>query len=277
MNGTIVFYHDNCLDGFSGAWSAWKKLGSRAEYRGLSHGLLRVPSGIKGKDVFFVDYCPSEYLMGRILRSAAQVTVIDHHITHREVCKQAPLCLFALKKSGCVLAWEFFHPRREIPKLLKTIQDHDLFTLRRTDTLAIVTALALVERDFSVWDRLVRSFDTRAYRVSLSTLGSFLLQYKDVFVGRLIETAQPVTFDGHRAYAVNTHVFYSEAAARMYQTMNVHLGIAWHYANGRIKVSLRSDGRVNCAELATRYGGGGHVGAAGFWLDFEPAFPWKKI
>lgn len=273
---TIVFYHDKCIDGFTGAWAAWKKFGSRAEYRGLSHDLSRALSGIKGKNVFFIDYCPSEHLMSRIVRSAAQVVVIDHHITHREVCKLADTCLFALEKSGCVLAWEFFHPRRKTPELLNTIQDHDLFTLRRADTLAIIAALALVERDFQSWSRLIRSFDSREYRTMLSTLGSFLLHYKDVYVERLLEICEPVIFHGHRAYAVNTHVFYSEAAVRIYQHMRVHLGIAWHYVNGRIKVSLRSDGRVNCAELAARYGGGGHVGAAGFFIDFKTAFPWRE-
>lgn len=39
-------------------------------------------------------------------------------------------------------------------------------------------------------------------------------------------------------------------------------------ADGRVRVSLRSTGRVNVAELASRFGGGGHFGAAG--CDFAP-------
>lgn len=41
-----------------------------------------------------------------------------------------------------------------------------------------------------------------------------------------------------------------------------------HKADGRVRVSLRSTGRVNVAELAGRFGGGGHFGAAG--CDFPP-------
>ena len=38
-------------------------------------------------------------------------------------------------------------------------------------------------------------------------------------------------------------------------------------ANGRVKVSLRSRGAVDVAALAQRFGGGGHVKAAGASLD----------
>jgi len=41
-----------------------------------------------------------------------------------------------------------------------------------------------------------------------------------------------------------------------------------HKADGRVRVSLRSTGRVNVADLASRFGGGGHFGAAG--CDFPP-------
>ncbi|MBU1741868.1 MAG: bifunctional oligoribonuclease/PAP phosphatase NrnA, partial [Proteobacteria bacterium] len=38
-----------------------------------------------------------------------------------------------------------------------------------------------------------------------------------------------------------------------------------------VKVSLRSNGRVNVAALAEKYGGGGHHNAAGLSLDLDPA------
>lgn len=41
-----------------------------------------------------------------------------------------------------------------------------------------------------------------------------------------------------------------------------------HKADGRVRVSLRSTGSINVAELAGRFGGGGHFGAAG--CDFPP-------
>jgi hypothetical protein len=33
----IVFYHENCIDGFASAYVAWKKFKNKAEYIPLSH------------------------------------------------------------------------------------------------------------------------------------------------------------------------------------------------------------------------------------------------
>ncbi|MEK7122471.1 MAG: hypothetical protein AAB855_01295 [Patescibacteria group bacterium] len=271
----VIFYHDKCSDGFFGAWAAWKKFGASVEYRGLSHEIHKLPSDVSGKDITFIDYCLPGDLFSRLKKKARHVTVIDHHITHRDVGAQADENTFALNKSGCVLAWEYFHPRKKVPALLRVIQDYDLFTLKLKKTREVITALELHERTFKGADALVRDFEKPAFRKSLELLGHFLLEYKEVFVGRLLEIATPVIFHGHKAYAVNTHTFYSETGARLYQEKDVHLGIAWYYKNGRIKISLRSDGKVNCAQLAAQYGGGGHVGAAGFWIDFDGTFPWK--
>lgn len=272
----VIFYHESCLDGFAGAWAAWKKFGNRADYRALSHEITKAPTGIAGRDVYFIDYCLPEKSFARVLKTARHVTVIDHHITHRDVAACAEQCIFNVNKSGCVLAWNYFHPKKKVPSLLLTIQDNDLFTLKRKKTLEIVTALALAEHDFDSFDTLVHTFEKATVRRCLETLGSFLLQYKDVFVSRLLEIAEPVVFHGYRAYAVNTDIFYSEAGNRVYRTLHVPLGIAWHYKDGRMKVSLRSNGSIDCGALAARYGGGGHVGAAGFWIDFDGSFPWKK-
>ena len=44
----------------------------------------------------------------------------------------------------------------------------------------------------------------------------------------------------------------------------VHLAILFrHVSGGRIKVSFRSVGKVDVAELARRFGGGGHTKASG--------------
>jgi uncharacterized protein len=43
------------------------------------------------------------------------------------------------------------------------------------------------------------------------------------------------------------------------------VGLIWQLdADGDAKVSLRSRGNINVAEIAANYGGGGHPNAAGF-------------
>ena len=50
-----------------------------------------------------------------------------------------------------------------------------------------------------------------------------------------------------------------EAAVFLYET-----------GDGLMKVSTRSNGLVNVAEIAVKFGGGGHVRAAGFSMQGDP-------
>ena len=47
----------------------------------------------------------------------------------------------------------------------------------------------------------------------------------------------------------------------------VELGIYLHERDGMAKISLRSDGKIDCASLCSHFGGGGHEGAAGATID----------
>ena len=48
----VVLYHNNCTDGFSSAWVAWKKFGNKAEYIGI--GLDDSPlRGLINKEIYF--------------------------------------------------------------------------------------------------------------------------------------------------------------------------------------------------------------------------------
>ncbi len=49
----------------------------------------------------------------------------------------------------------------------------------------------------------------------------------------------------------------------------VELGIYLHERDGAIKLSLRSDGKISCAEICALFGGGGHDGAAGCTMDCD--------
>lgn len=204
-----------------------------------------------------------------------RIVVIDHHYTNKSICETAHECFFSLKKSGCVLAWEYFYGTKKTPLFLRTIQDYDLFTLKMPHTLEIIAALSLAPRDFAQWSKIVKGFEAPSTRTRIAALGKIVTAATETAIDHLIEIAEKVTFHGHRAYAVNTHLLYSEVGTRIYQTLGVHLGIAWHYKHGRIKVSLRSDGSVDVGCLAMHYGGGGHAAAAGFWMDFDGNFPWQ--
>jgi len=57
----------------------------------------------------------------------------------------------------------------------------------------------------------------------------------------------------------------------------VVLGIYLHERDGLIKLSLRSDGSIDCAAVCALFGGGGHEGAAGCTMDCDIAEAEERI
>ena len=51
--GIIVLYHNDCTDGFSAAWAAWKKLGNKADYVGIDPHCP--DKRLKDKEIYMVD------------------------------------------------------------------------------------------------------------------------------------------------------------------------------------------------------------------------------
>jgi len=82
----------------------------------------------------------------------------------------------------------------------------------------------------------------------------------------LVSRAKETAFEGYKALIIETPVFHSEVGNALAQKLPP-IGIVWVQKNGKISVSLRSDGTVDVSKLAEKYGGGGHKSASGFVLD----------
>ncbi|MDO8571068.1 MAG: DHHA1 domain-containing protein [bacterium] len=271
-----VLYHANCYDGFGGAWAAWKALKKDAEYFPVEH---HVPPPVEahGRDVYLIDFCYSQKEMDTLLKKNTKLVVLDHHVSQQAVVTSMPEYTYALDHSGCVLAWNYFHAAKPVPKLLLSIEDNDLFTFKRPHTKEFFVLLQTYQFDFTVWDRLVKDFENTSKREIYRKRGGTLLSYKDKIVEQIASEAEKVVFEGHKAYAANTPIYYSEAANRFFSpTYGCHVGISWYYRDGTLHVSLRSDGSVDVSKLAQKYGGGGHKAASGFVFPFKGVFPWKR-
>jgi len=120
-----VIYHADCTDGFGAAYSAWKLLGNRAEYYACKHGTK--PPDIKGKNVVILDFSFDNKTTKRMIKSANELLVIDHHKSAMVELHDITNTHFDMNKSGAMLAWDFFHPGKEAPKFIQYIQDRDLW------------------------------------------------------------------------------------------------------------------------------------------------------
>src|SRR3989344_3505712 len=79
----VVFYHNDCTDGFSSAWVAWKKLGSKADYVGINPGTGPMDE-LKNKEIYMLDLVyPAQYLK-KLIEDNKKFIAIDHHISNKK-------------------------------------------------------------------------------------------------------------------------------------------------------------------------------------------------
>lgn len=272
----VVLYHNDCFDGFAGAWAAWKKFGSRAKYIGLEHQQVP-PKGLRGKELYFIDFTYSHEVMRSIISAARKTTVFDHHKSHEASTRSADEYRYSDTKSGCMLSWNYFHAKIKSPRFLRHIQDHDLYTHRLPHTREYIAYLATQEFRFSTYSSLAVAFESTIKRKKILELGTVLRKSQQHLIKETLCNAAPVIFQGIRTLAINSPILYSELANALYSTLAAPFGISWYFEKENIHVSLRSNGIIDVSKIAVKYGGGGHRGAAGFIVPINNGFPWKFL
>ena len=224
---------------------------------------------------------------------AALLTNLDGHerFNHTDL----PLAvIFDLDKSGTRLAWEHFFPTIPLPLPLCHIEDSDLWRFALPGTRVFGRALRLLPFDLAIWDQLMDEANTPTsprYQAMLAD-GCAIEHFFQREIARLsdcrlvspatlrgdpidalqsIRHGQPIisgknsTWHATAGLAINADTLFASELGNSLAERSGTFGLIWQLAaDGEVKVSLRAAGKVNVAEIATRYGGGGHPNAAGF-------------
>lgn len=202
--------------------------------------------------------------------------------------------IFDLNKSGVRLAWEHFFPDTPLPLPLAHIEDGDLWRFALPGSRAFGRALRLLPFDFAVWDELLGSAaspEAPRYR-ALLVEGQAIEQFFQREVARLADSrlvmparlrgapldplqavrhglpllsAENQSWQAVGGLAINADSLFASELGNTLAERSGTFGLTWQLsADGEVKASLRAAGKVNVAEIAGRYGGGGHPNAAGF-------------
>ena len=269
----LCIYHGNCLDGFAAAWVVRNALGENVEfYKGIHQ---QPPPDVDGLDVFLVDFSYKKEILENMLETAASITILDHHISAEEelseLLKSGQINgLFDMNKSGAMLAWQWFNPGQQVPELITHIQDRDLWLFKLDGSTEINAALSSYPFDFKVWDALMVS-----NRDELETLrrdGEAIERRLQKDVKHLIASGvRRMTIGGYDVPVLNASLAYVSDAGNIMSAGEPFAACYWDHPDGR-SFSLRSrndDGEmgINVAEVAKKYGGGGHKNAAGFTVQ----------
>tara|TARA_R110001592_G_scaffold361584_2_gene672604 strand:+ start:14727 stop:15683 length:957 start_codon:yes stop_codon:yes gene_type:complete len=262
-----VIYHSNCNDGFGACYSAWKLLGNRCEYIACSHG--EPPPDVTGKRVAILDFSFDNKTTKQMIEKAESLIIIDHHKSAMVELHDISNAIFDMKKSGAILAWEFFHPGKESPKFIQYIQDRDLWTWELAYSKEFSAAFDMVPWEFEEYEKFEDDsvFDNAIKR------GSYILAYSKTVIKKVCEKAQPRKLNGKDVLAVNSSHWMSEIGARL--APDCDCAMIWYYDHETLGYvcSLRAfHETTDVSEISKKFGGGGHKKAAGFRLpaDIHP-------
>ncbi len=261
---TLCIYHAECTDGAAAAAVVCLK------YPGTilaptKHGELP-PENVKGGRVFIVDFSFSAQVLEKISREAAEFHWYDHHKTAVPIQKEIGKGIVDLKESGATLTWKQLFPKKKLPRILQYVRDKDLWLWKLPESRDFSAAMdesdGLFDPKGRLWKKFLKGLPAREWK-SMIAQGS---RSRHVWRRRIEKAAArgfAVDIEGVRVWAVNWSEDASDLGEYIYKVMKYPVALIFSYKKKEWTYSLRS-ATVDVADMAARFGGGGHAGAAGF-------------
>jgi oligoribonuclease NrnB/cAMP/cGMP phosphodiesterase (DHH superfamily) len=266
---TLCIYH-NDADGCASAAVVRHAIGEDAIMHEISYGEPTPWKKIaKVKQVIIVDFSLPLQDMRRIA-SERMLTWIDHHKSAMEEVNDEArewAGLRDLSEAACVLTWKYFFPHKPVPRALILIGDRDIWRQEEPDAGAFNEGLQQEQtqpNNDQLWKPLLS--DSLSAVDSLISKGQPLLDSRLLAMRRFVSRyGFPVIFEGMRTLAVNRRG--DADLGQHIRDLGYDIGYCYLEGSqgGKIVtfVTLFSN-NVDVSEIAKKYGGGGHEGAAGF-------------
>jgi oligoribonuclease NrnB/cAMP/cGMP phosphodiesterase (DHH superfamily) len=268
----ILYHGPHCADGFAARVAAQMHFGDDATYRPCDYKeegkpLEEIPDEAS---VYVLDFSFKKEPTRQHIDRFKFFKVLDHHSGVREELKEFsddPRIYIDESRSGATIAWDFFHPGKEVPEILKVVSDRDRWVFELPYTKAVSAALAIEEKTFENWKRLIEDPDTVE---RMTTEGNAILKQQNHIVAMAVQYAHPMEIAGHQILASCASSFQSEignAICLANPTIPFSACYTTKQKDGKwiMQVALRSiEGGADVSAIARMYGGNGHLRASGF-------------
>lgn len=217
-------------------------------------------------DVFFALDCGDKKRLGEAAAyfdTAKHTICIDHHISNVGFAEEN--YIKGELSSTCEFLCEFMEPEKisvEAAKCLYTGIAHDtgVFQYSNTTSKTLSTVGMLIDKGFDFTKIIDETFYQKTYKQKQIT-GRALLESIMVLGGKVIFSA--VHEKDMEFYGV-TPGDLDGIVSQLRTTEGVEVAIFLYEVEPQVyKVSMRSNQYVNVSEIASFFGGGGHIRAAG--------------
>ncbi|WP_269581988.1 DHHA1 domain-containing protein [Roseibium sp. Sym1] len=312
---TICLYHGNCADGFTAAWIVRNALGECVEFIPATHG--SEPPDVTGAEVIIVDFSYKRQVLLEMAKEAESVLVLDHHKTaqedltagegiidisgwsrpwgisrHRLNAAQDQLegamhaniyVEFDMERSGAQMVWDFFNLDQPRKRFVDFVGDRDLWHFKMPCSRQVAATVFSYPYTFDAWDHLDTLISSDIYLAGVVAQGDAILRKHDKDVAELLEaTTRTMVIGGVEVPVANLPYTMSSDAANLLAEKAPFGACYFDNKEGKRVFSLRSsENGADVAEIAARYGGGGHKNAAGFrapagWCGDGSRDIWKE-
>jgi uncharacterized protein len=284
----ILIYHHNDNDGYLSAAIADLSLKDRryaeVQFRVGNYDGVEDEEAVKWADtVYILDY---RLPIGMMDGYFDKIIWIDHHKTAMEELSKIEssrgkpfMGIREVGKAGCLLCWEYFFGNTgQIPEVLKFVNDRDVWNWEYgEDTAVFHEATRMFMKDYKRWQDLLQDDTyTKGYLAKARPMLDYIRHVIDEYNSSYSWEGM---FEGHRVVFLNgTGTLSGELHKRLREDHpDTLFAVVFMVREDKITVGMyRRDG-VNypsLGKIATRWGGGGHDGAAGFFTDHEE---WIKV
>lgn len=224
-------------------------------------------------DLFFSLDCGDGGRLGDAIRyfdTAKKTVCIDHHISNKSFADLNDIQPEASSTSE--LVFELLDEKKitkEIAECLYVgiIHDTGVFQYSCTSSKTMNIAGKLMDKGIDYPDIVDKTFFEKTFEQN-RILGTALLKANRYFDDRCIAciiTAQ----DMADCHALPKHL--EGIVAQLRSTKGVDVAVLiYENADGTFKVSMRTNGAVDVAQICVKHGGGGHVRAAGATMTGDP-------
>jgi len=273
----MICFHHNDSDGRAAGAIVHKFFKGIGRYVEIDYkDNIPVPEIKPDEKIIIVDFSFKPEIMEKVLKITEDITWIDHHETAFKYRYSKEIRgLRSNDAAACELAWKYFY-KTEAPRAVKLIGDRDTWALRYGhETMAFNAGLLLHQHKPGalIWQMLLS--DSKASKKTVEKIkieGEVCLEFRrNILLDYANRYGFETGFEGCRCFAMGIHMFGSETFAHRFEKYDICL--SFEFVGDKWVVGLYS-AKVNVAEIAEKYGGGGHTGAAGFECN---ELPFRKI
>lgn len=227
----------------------------------------------KTYDLFIAQDCGDLKRLGdaaKYFETAKKTICVDHHVSNDNFADEN--YIFPYASSTSELVFGLIGEKSITKKIAECIyvgmvHDTGVFQYSCTSAKTMEIAGKLMEMGIDFSKIVDETFYTKTFEQN-QILGKALLNSRLLLDGKMI--ASVITMEEMRQY----HVLPKHLDGIVNQlrvTKGVEAAVfLYENEDGSYKVSTRSNGLVNVAELAVKFGGGGHERAAGFSMEGTP-------